>query len=82
MKYLSMHIYNTSYHNMYITFIVFAVAQETKRYQLCTIVIEEQNYCEIADCGIECRIEYNGVGKCLTNSKAGGRLSCFCTYNC
>ncbi|CAF2148009.1 hypothetical protein BRARA_A00802 [Brassica rapa] len=63
-------------------FSVFAVAQETKRYQLCTIVIEEQNYCEIADCGIECRIEYNGVGKCLTNSKAGGRLSCFCTYNC
>ncbi|CAN6985770.1 hypothetical protein IGI04_000764 [Brassica rapa subsp. trilocularis] len=63
-------------------FSVFAVAQETKGDQLCTMIIDGQSYCEITDCRLACYTGYNGVGKCLTNSKAGGKLSCFCTYNC
>ncbi|XP_056860333.1 putative defensin-like protein 160 [Raphanus sativus] len=64
--------------------ILFTVAQETKENpnKLCTMIIDEHNYCQSSDCGLSCYSGYNGVGKCLKNSKAGGKLSCFCTYNC
>lgn len=58
------------------------MAQETKGNILCTIIINEPDNCQSYDCGLGCSGGYDGVGKCLKNSKAGGKLSCFCTYNC
>ncbi|XP_018435810.1 defensin-like protein 159 [Raphanus sativus] len=65
-------------------FSVFTVAQEPKGNlnKFCTMIIDKQNYCQSSDCGLACYSGYNGVGKCLKNSKAGGKLSCYCTYNC
>ncbi|XP_024005722.1 putative defensin-like protein 158 isoform X2 [Eutrema salsugineum] len=64
-----------------IIMLVFSVVQRAKGQQ-CTIIIDQKNPCDLVDCRLNCYEGYNGVGKCIKDTKVGGDPSCVCTYNC
>ncbi|CAN8273484.1 unnamed protein product [Cochlearia groenlandica] len=48
----------------------------------CIIIIGPTTYCVETDCIESCYSGYNGVGKCIRDTKIGGDPRCVCVYNC